>query len=494
MRVNAGETALESHDLLNDANTWSAIQTHGARIDPDTDNAHDLGTTTARWQNVCATIGMFFGNDADAVTLPVSANHGGLIAGRAAGAGTKTVTLNGTYGPVAILGNCVANHSTSIATLTNPAGGAVLIGSAYTFGNAAHSCIISIGNLGFSSLCGGYTYCFSNTAATALVTCNASGALVWVYATSSNGGSSTGRATNIADGSFVQGFVSTATASGVGLLESLAGGQFVQGYISTSGTGTIQGGIGAFGAFAHGAITSGAGGSIIASGLGSLSAGSARNAFTITASADGSLAFGATGGDGSIQATAANAFQFGPADGAGATNSQARSLQVGDDMRMTSGGAPTTPHNGDQWVSTTTNYQIARGNGVSVELVPESQAVNEVFYQDNVAASQTAVALGVRNRVTFSDVMMVRAGSIIGLNVRLSEAVTAGTLTCTVAVNGTAGTLNVALTAGTNGQAVQLPGTDTFIAGDTVSIEITTTGTFTPTTTDVEAWLEIATQ
>jgi hypothetical protein len=124
-----------------------------------------------------------------------------------------------------------------------------------------------------------------------------------------------------------------------------------------------------------------------------------------------------------------------------------------------------------------------------------AQPVNEVFFQDNVAASQTDVALGARTRVSFADVVMPRAGSIVGLVTRFNDDVTAGTATIVVAVNGTPGTLSVVSTAGANpggGEAIQAAGVDTFAAGDALSLEITTDGSFAPITTDMEAWIEVS--
>jgi len=128
-----------------------------------------------------------------------------------------------------------------------------------------------------------------------------------------------------------------------------------------------------------------------------------------------------------------------------------------------------------------------------VEVGPVRFSPPEQWVQNNVAASQTAVALSTQVSTNFPiDIQMIRAGSIVGLNARFTEAITAGTVTLIVSINGVAGTLNVALVgAGTSGRSTQAAGIDTFVAGDLIGIQITTTVGFLPITTDVEAWLEI---
>lgn len=132
-----------------------------------------------------------------------------------------------------------------------------------------------------------------------------------------------------------------------------------------------------------------------------------------------------------------------------------------------------------------------------VSAAPDAtQPVNEVFFQDNVAAAQAAVALGVRGRTTFVDgVIMPRAGSIVGLVVRYNAAVTTDTGTVIVTIDGTPGTLSLASSSGSNpsgGVVTQAPGIDVFAAGEKLSLDITTGATFAPITTDMEAWLEVS--
>lgn len=120
----------------------------------------------------------------------------------------------------------------------------------------------------------------------------------------------------------------------------------------------------------------------------------------------------------------------------------------------------------------------------------------EKWYQANVPAAQANVPLNALLSVNFDDIKMIRDGSVVGLSTRFNEAVTdpnAGSAVITVTINGIAGTLAVSHSAGTNptgGEAIQAAGVDTFVAGDLIGIEITTLGTFAPTTAEVEAWLD----
>lgn len=127
---------------------------------------------------------------------------------------------------------------------------------------------------------------------------------------------------------------------------------------------------------------------------------------------------------------------------------------------------------------------------VTVLPAEEVQFMPEMWAQENVAASQTGVALSAMVSTNFDTIKMVRAGSIVGMSTRLTEAITAGTLFVRVTINGTPGTLQIAHTTGTGGVATQPTGVDTYVAGDLVGVQITTDSGFLPITTDLEVWLE----
>jgi hypothetical protein len=121
----------------------------------------------------------------------------------------------------------------------------------------------------------------------------------------------------------------------------------------------------------------------------------------------------------------------------------------------------------------------------------------EKWVQNEVAASQTDVDLVALVSTSFDTLKMIRAGSIVGLSTRLSEAITdatADSLIVSVTVNGAAGTLEISHASGGNpsgGVVTQAAGIDTFVASDLIGVQLTTLGSFTPITTDLEAWLEL---
>lgn len=116
---------------------------------------------------------------------------------------------------------------------------------------------------------------------------------------------------------------------------------------------------------------------------------------------------------------------------------------------------------------------------------------NEMWAQQDVAASQTNVQLETNVSQLFASWRAPRAGSIVGLVTRFSEAITAGSVTLTVRVNGAAGTLVATSVGGTGTQVTQAAGIDTYAAGDLLDIAITTTGAFAPVSTGVEAYLQV---
>ena len=107
------------------------------------------------------------------------------------------------------------------------------------------------------------------------------------------------------------------------------------------------------------------------------------------------------------------------------------------------------------------------------------------------AASQADGGVETRGSQVFAAWRAPRGGSIVGLVTRFSEAITAGSVTLTVRVNGAPGTLAATSVGGTGTQVTQAPGVDTYAAGDLLDIAITTDGAFAPITTDVEAYLQV---
>lgn len=113
------------------------------------------------------------------------------------------------------------------------------------------------------------------------------------------------------------------------------------------------------------------------------------------------------------------------------------------------------------------------------------------YFQDNVAASQTNVALS--NGMSTRGYAAPRAGSVLAIVVKSNEARTAGTLTVEVTVNG-AGIGLTAVLDGTNTTfkaTTQDKDTDAFVAGDDIGVIITTDGSWAPTTADINVTIEV---
>lgn len=114
------------------------------------------------------------------------------------------------------------------------------------------------------------------------------------------------------------------------------------------------------------------------------------------------------------------------------------------------------------------------------------------WWQDNVTATQTNVVLAMANART--EVPMPTGGSVIGIAVRSNAARSAGTLTVEATIDGTAIGLTAVLD-GTNTQtnvASQDVGTDVFTAGQRIGVKITTSGTWAPTTADIDVSVLVA--
>lgn len=90
---------------------------------------------------------------------------------------------------------------------------------------------------------------------------------------------------------------------------------------------------------------------------------------------------------------------------------------------------------------------------------------------------------------------MMGAGSVLGIAVKSNDARTAGTLTVEVTKNGTGVGLTAVLdgTNTTSKATTQSKDTDAFVAGDNIGIDITTDGSWAPTTADIDCTVEIET-
>lgn len=114
------------------------------------------------------------------------------------------------------------------------------------------------------------------------------------------------------------------------------------------------------------------------------------------------------------------------------------------------------------------------------------------WFQDNVAASQAAVALVIANART--EIPMPVGGSIVGIAVWSNAARTAGTLTVDATIDGTVTGCQAVLD-GTNTQTdtgSQAAGLDLFTPGQRIGVKITTDGSWAPTTADIDVAVLVA--
>ena len=119
-------------------------------------------------------------------------------------------------------------------------------------------------------------------------------------------------------------------------------------------------------------------------------------------------------------------------------------------------------------------------------------ALPEKWHQIGMTVGQPDTAMSTLVSQTFDDIQAIKAGSIVGLNVRCTANLSGGTVTATVTVNVTPGTLAVTVSSGSeSGRLTQLTGVDTFSPGDEIGIILKTDGSYAPVTLDAEAWLEI---
>jgi hypothetical protein len=113
----------------------------------------------------------------------------------------------------------------------------------------------------------------------------------------------------------------------------------------------------------------------------------------------------------------------------------------------------------------------------------------ERWIYSNVPANQT-LTMFAQVSTEFDSVKMIRNGSITGLATHLTEAILTGTLTVTVTKNGSPTGLSLVHSSGTGSQVAHVVEAYTYVAGDLIGLQLTTSSGFTPTTTDLEAWIE----
>ena len=138
-----------------------------------------------------------------------------------------------------------------------------------------------------------------------------------------------------------------------------------------------------------------------------------------------------------------------------------------------------------------TIYQLTPPNTALPDIVP----LPDQWAQNQVAASQTNVALSAQVSTNHDNITAIRSGSIVGFATRLDGSVAAGTLTVEITKNGTGTGFTAThdnVTNPTGAVVTASAGTHTYVAGDLIGVQITTTGTYSPTTLNLEVWIEAA--
>lgn len=137
------------------------------------------------------------------------------------------------------------------------------------------------------------------------------------------------------------------------------------------------------------------------------------------------------------------------------------------------------------------NFDPSGGGGGGFYALPEQWAYNDV------PANLAAATMSAQVSTNFDTIQMIRAGSLVGLSVRFTEAIPVGAgaeATIIVTINGAATALQIVCDGATNssgGVVTATTGDIPYVAGDLIGMTITTSATFTPTTTDCEAWVQV---
>lgn len=129
-------------------------------------------------------------------------------------------------------------------------------------------------------------------------------------------------------------------------------------------------------------------------------------------------------------------------------------------------------------------------------IIAKGQLVTYQFMQDDVAASQTDVQLGIvqeddaASNQSIAGIIAPFAGEIIGISYKLSAAGTAGALSVGPTVGGTEKTaLTQAVGTNASGRATVARGSILFAAGDEIGAEITSNGDWDGTSSDLAVWV-----
>lgn len=151
------------------------------------------------------------------------------------------------------------------------------------------------------------------------------------------------------------------------------------------------------------------------------------------------------------------------------------------------------PHNTINFVGPTITAANAGGGVASVTASESPTQLAGIWTQNDVAASQTNVALLILGAWTTQRI--VRNGWLTGFSADLNAAVAAGTLTAEVTRNGGGTGMTITMNVGTDGGVVTRAKNVTQIfAGDDIGVRITSTAAFLPNTVDIMCNVEVIEQ
>jgi hypothetical protein len=129
----------------------------------------------------------------------------------------------------------------------------------------------------------------------------------------------------------------------------------------------------------------------------------------------------------------------------------------------------------------------------SVPPTSSPMALPEQWIKEDVDAGLTNDPMDQQVSANFIQIEAIRAGSIIGLNVRFVNEITVGSATIKATINGVPAALTATLNVGdTSEQVTQPAGVDTYVAGDLIGLCLSTSiEVFSPAENTVEGWLEV---
>lgn len=153
-----------------------------------------------------------------------------------------------------------------------------------------------------------------------------------------------------------------------------------------------------------------------------------------------------------------------------------------------------SPTNADDASVNTGMVSVLQANGdlASASVGGMKQMIG-TFTTTNLVTSASAVAMKLCGVAGMTQVLMPYAGSVLAITAKANAALTAGTARFAVTKNGSTVFSAVnSVTGVTVVSGTQAKDTDTFVAGDTIGVKVTTSATYAPTSLEwvVTPWVE----